>query len=294
MKLNKLLILALVSLIGSVSVQAKFYEPAFERSFDKQIKRHDLAVVHFNPYPKSFDEPALDRMIAAFKSLAKRDRYRDADVAFIEVNLEAMPDLADDYDIAVPDWQSIEESAEEALQQDAAQPEDFNIEKSQQSTIMLFKEGKPFKEKGKVINRVGFMTKSEIEDFIAVYFASFIDSIIAEQKQEERELEQSRAQREAQLRATQKPIIVKQPVVTQPVVTQPVVTRRVYVDDYYPRRRRYWRGPGVGIDFGWGRGGIGWGRGGIGWGGRRRGRGGRGRGGAVMPMPDLRMKGNLK
>ncbi len=277
MKSNKLFpLLVVLVLFGSVRIQAKLYDPDFERSFYKQIARHDLVVVHFNPYPEGADEPQLERMLDAFVNLSKRDRYRDADVAFIEVNLEKIPDLGDDYDIDVPDWQAIEEAAEEAVQQDAAEPEgDLEIEKSQQSTVMLFKEGKPLKEKGKVIKRAGFMTKSEMEDFIEVYFASLIDNIIAGKKQEERAREQVR-------------VIKTKPV----VVTQPVVTRRVYTydDDYYYPRRRFF-GPRFGIGFGFGRrgfGGIGFGRRGFGRRGglgrrggfgRRGGRGGRGGGG---------------
>ncbi len=282
-----LLLLLVGALVSGTTVHAKFYAPDFERSFQNQLKRHDLTVVHFNPFPEDEeDEPELDQMKEAFVDLSKSDRYKDADVAFIGVNLHKLPDLADDFDIEVPDWAAIEEAeaaAEEAgaeqeeAEESGAPPadqdaedqdgqeddeDDIEITKEQESTIILFKEGKPFKEKGKIVKRTGFMTERQIKDFIEVHFGSIIDNLLSSKETEEREREKVREARPATKRtvyrypAGQKPGTRRYRVGYTP---QRTYVRRVYRRPSYGYYGRPWGG------YGWGGyGGYGWGRPGFG------------------------------
>jgi hypothetical protein len=127
---------------------------------------------------------------------------------FIGIDLRAVPDLADDYDI------------------------------KDLSTIILFKDGKPFKRRGEVVKKTEMMTQDELEDWIDDYFAEFKSSVATQQSTR----------------------VVR--------YTQPVYTTR-YVE--HPYRRYYrpaWRGY-YGYPYSYGRG-YGWGSGfGFRMGGRR-------------------------
>ena len=94
--------------------EAKFYVPQSDEQFYREVSRHEMAVVHFNPYDEEEeDEANLDRMKDAFFSLANSNRYKNADVAFIGVNLQNIPDLAEDFGIDVPDFEQLEEDDED-------------------------------------------------------------------------------------------------------------------------------------------------------------------------------------
>jgi hypothetical protein len=238
--------------LATISVNAKLYTPDFERNFFNQIKRHNLVVVHFNPYPEDEEnEPGLDRMKDGFFALSRRDRYKDADVGFIGVNLEKLPELAIDYDIEVPKVEGSQEN-KKTVSDEGANEEKPVIKPSQQATLMLFKDGKPFRVGDKIVKRTGFMTRTEMEDFIEANFGRFIDKILNEKKESDRQREQVR---------------VVQPV-TRTVYRYPVRTYYSdYYDGYYGRPWRYGYGPRFGIGFGFGgRRGFGRGFGGFGFG----------------------------
>lgn len=236
-------------LLMPVGLLAKLYVSDSDEQFFKQIARHNLAIVHFNTYPTDEqDIPELNRMKDAFFSLSKSDRYKQADLAFFGVNVVTVPELAHDYNIDVPDWDSLEDNP------DAIK----DLKPEQQAVVMLFKDGKPVEQDGKAVKRVGFMTKSELKDFIENYFGSALDA----------RLEVVKAARQERIQARPATVVQRVPVAT---------TQRVYYDydddyyyrpsyryyrpyyrgGYYPYRR--WYGPGFGVGFGFGgrRGGFG-------------------------------------
>lgn len=268
-KIN-VLFLMLVLLGAGVSVQAKLYTPEFERNFYNQLDRHDMAIVHFNPFVEDEGSADLDRMKDAFFSLSKSDRYRDSDVGFIGVNLQKLPQLAQDYGIETSDGALLEEDSVPAAKKQKIDDKAEDVTKIasnvvSESTLILFKDGKPLKEGGKIVKRTGILTEGEIRNFIEHYFGEYIDRIIKEKRDAYTERERVR------------------------VVTQPTTVRRVYrypttsyySSDYYPGYYSrpywggyygrpwgggYWGGPGVGIGFGFGGGRRGGFRGGFGFG----------------------------
>jgi len=264
------LVLLAGALFDGFAIQAKLYTPNFEKSFQNQIKRHDLAVVHFNPFATDEeDEPELDDMKEGFAELSQDKRYKNADIAFIGVNLNNIPDLALDYDIEVPDWAAIE-AAEDAAEANGTEPDEIDITQDQESTLMLFKEGKPFTIKGKVVKHTGFMTEEEMEDFIEAYFGDFIDSILVQKRADTQQRAQVRQARPAAQRVSTRYAVGQQPATR---VYRTRVYRRPY--GYYGRPyfgywgrpwggyRRWGYGPRFGLGFGFGRG---YRRGGFGFG----------------------------
>lgn len=156
-------LLGIIALMTSIS-EAKFYVPQFKDDFYTYIDRHKLAVVHFTTVAEDEHNKELDEMKEAFLSLSKRDRYKKAgaDLAFIGVNLNTIPALAEDFDIS---------------------PEE-------KSVVILFKDGKEFKK----ARKTGFLTRTALKDLIETNFGSFIDSIINKKDQEERERDGHRIQ----------------------------------------------------------------------------------------------------
>jgi hypothetical protein len=243
------------------SIQAKLYTPDLERTFQNQIKRHNLAVVHFNPFPENEEyEPGLNEMKKAFINLSRDSRYVNADVAFIGVNLQKLPELAHDYNIAMPDWSAIEKEAKTEGEEKALE----HLTKDQKSTVILFKDGEPFKDNGNIAQKTGFMTETQLEDFIESHFSNSINEIIAKNKEAQRQREQMRQAQPAKN-------VYRYRVESQPVTrTYQVRYAQPYYDyDYYDGGPYFgytpwwggpwsWGGPGFGFSgpgfsfgFGW-------------------------------------------
>jgi hypothetical protein len=252
-------IILILSLVGT-ALQAKLYTPDLERSFLNQIKRHSLVVVHFNPFPENEEyEPGLNEMKRAFINLSRDSRYKNADVAFIGINLQKLPELAHEYNIAVPDWSAIKKEAKTEGEEKALK----QITGDQESTILLFKDGEPFKDKGQIAQKTGFMTETQLEDFIESHFSNFINEIIAKNKEAQRQREQ--------MRQAHPKTVYRYPVGSQPGTrTYRVRYARPYYDyDYYDSGPYFgytpwwggpwsWGGPGFGFSgpgfsfgFGW-------------------------------------------
>ena len=208
-------------LIVTVLIQnsfARVVAPKFEQDFKDLIAKSKLAVVHFVNYdllPEGEKQRAetdalheqLDDLKEDFSDVSRDDDLTG--VLFVGVDLRAVPDLVDDYDI------------------------------KDLSTIILFKDGKPFKRRGVVVKRTGMMTQDELEDWIEDYFEDFKPAVATQQ-------------------ATQ---VVR--------YAQPVYTTSYYSRPYRRYYRPAWRGY-YGYPYGYGRRGFGWGSGfGFGIGGRR-------------------------
>jgi hypothetical protein len=99
MKNIKTIIVSFVVFFATISLQAKLYVSQSDEQFYREVARHNLAVVHFNPYPVDSREFKLGRMKDAYVTLASSDRFKDADVAFIGVNLHVVPELVYDFDL---------------------------------------------------------------------------------------------------------------------------------------------------------------------------------------------------
>lgn len=283
----------LIMIMGMSSVMlAKFYVPEDDDKFYKYIARHRLAIVHFNPYPAQYEDKKIERMKDAFFFLSKKDRYKDADLAFVGVNLQQIPELADDFNIDVPpmklfvlgemDEQDEELSVKERIRKAVRQAgngeaagnqkdegkaasakekieklseEEFQEKLQKAVVVMLFKDGQVVRTDGKIAKRVGFLTSDEIAGFIERHFGNEIDAAVARKEAQERQREQARVQAQQQAQQVQKTYYVYEP-------------SRSYYSGYYPgyynrwgyrpyyRRWGGWRGWG-----GWGGWGSGyWGR----------------------------------
>jgi len=232
MKKNTLFLLALA--VTTLSLQARFYQPIGEGQFYKYIEnRHALNVALFIPYAeKEADVEKLDLLEETFRFISTKDRYRDADVAFINVYLQELPDLAGDLRLSI-----------------------------EKPTLMLFKDGQVVRVDGKIFKQTGYFNKLEIQDLIEEYFGKDINDRLAKKAQLERARLEDRAKQMQEQAAAQASVAAQPQTVKQvEYVTYPTTTQ--YVS--YPRyRRSYWPGFGVGFGFGrgWGWGGRGWGRG---------------------------------
>jgi hypothetical protein len=226
----------------SIKMEARFYQPISDAQFYKYIEdRHDLDIVLFVPYAfEEKDAQKVELMQEAFRRVSRRDRYRDAEVAFIGVHLDELPDLVRDFTLSVD-----------------------------QPTLMLFKKGQVVRVDDKIFKHVGYANKLEIEDLIEEYFGTIINERLARKAKIERIRQEERAKQEQHQAVS---AAAQQQVVTQPQTVRQVeyvtypTSRYVSYPSYY--RGGYW--PGFGIGFGWGR--RGWGGGWHrGWrGGRRR------------------------
>lgn len=169
---------ATLSLISSL--QATFFAPKTEDEFYNILDKHELAIVHFNPHDQvesdnnvadedlagadnkkvAIDpelEEKVERLKDSFVSVGNKDRYVKARVAFIGVNTNKLPYLA----------------------------QDFGVSPDEIATFILFKGGRVYKKQGKHIKRVGYLNKSELKDFVERYFGPFIDDILRKQKQQQ-------------------------------------------------------------------------------------------------------------
>ena len=142
--------------VALVSIQTSFAEietPYFEQDFKDLITKSKLAVVHFTDYDVL---PVGEEHAAEAHTLTKqlKDLQEDFDevsynqdfsnVRFIGVGVQAIPGLKDEYDI------------------------------KDLSTIVLFKDGKPFKRYGEIIKHKGIISQEVLEDWIETYFGDFI------------------------------------------------------------------------------------------------------------------------
>lgn len=145
--------------VGMIIVQTNYAHvetPDFEKEFNDLISKSNLAVVHFVNYDvipvgkeHATEARALTEQINDLKEdfADVSDDNEFVDVAFIAVDLRAIPDLADDYGI------------------------------KDLSTIILFKDGKPFKRAGEVVKRTGIMSQEDLEYWILQYFEDFITKL---------------------------------------------------------------------------------------------------------------------
>lgn len=193
--------------------------PKFEKDFNDLISKSKLAVVHFVDYdllPVDKEHAAevhdlmeqLDDLKKDFSDISHDDDF--AGIVFVGVDLKSLPHMVDEYDI------------------------------KDVSTFMLFKDGRPFKQRREVVKRTGMMTQDELEDWIDDHFEDFKPSVRAQQP-------------------------------TQQVIryAQPTYTTRYYSRPYYGGYRPYWRRGYYGRPYGYGSGfgfGIGGRRGGFGFG----------------------------
>ncbi|MEX0940713.1 MAG: hypothetical protein WDZ41_05105 [Candidatus Babeliales bacterium] len=168
-----------------------------------------MAIVHFNPYPEddvSIEE--LNQMKDAFFALSQEGRYKKADIAFIGVNLQKIPDLADDL---ANDFKMTTMSDFEATEEVKGE-----LEESEEPTIVLFKDGKPLKKDGEIVKRIGYLSETEIAALLDNDFGSYINAT---------------TQRNRDLKFQRRRIRTLRP--------QRAVTRRVYRTSYSPASESY-------------------------------------------------------
>lgn len=210
--LHGLLYVALmaVSLISIKSMHGVVEVPRFLSSFKSKIARHRLAIVHFVNYDALLEEEkvataqkttqqssqrmtakermkimddldmadmkmsrqskemldSLDQMKEAFKDAAESTRYERAGVGFIGVDVTQLPELIKEYDL------------------------------HQLSTVMIFKDGVPFKDQGEIIkNHELLTTRAKIKNFIDTYCEKLIEDILEQVDMQERERPRTRVTR---------------------------------------------------------------------------------------------------
>lgn len=156
--MKKFMILTLVVCSGMIS--AKEWRPSTDRAFDNAVARTELAIVLFYQEMKENKDQAR-RLREDFSSASRGQPY----VTFVLVN-----------------------TAKERLT-DVAQ--DFNVTKM--PTLMLFKDGVPYKKGGAVATMTGFVHRGEMMRFIRDNFKDFIEVIRKERREEARERAERRA-----------------------------------------------------------------------------------------------------
>lgn len=283
----------MVCILGIVPVvHAKLYvAKSMDKFFVYINTRHKVGIAHFNPFSPEEETPELELMKEAFVELSKEQRYKEADMSFVGVNLQELPELADLYNIPLPtmeagasevqaDEDDAKESANVTKEEKVTVVSDMkDLPESDQSTLILFKNGKPLKSKGEIVKLEGIASKRQMRDFIEDNIGSFIDTLLLERQQEQlqqqQQLLEARQQQLArqQQQAQQQTVVYQRPQRTTYVyypgrTYRPPYYRRPYWGRGYgygrPYYRRRWWGPGFGIGFGFG-GRRGWGGFGFGW-----------------------------
>ncbi len=144
--MKRLGITIILSMLCINGINADFFAPRTIDKFNTVLNEHDLAVVYFNQYDS--DESAVEfdqveQMKAAFIKLSNQERYQQARVAFISVNLDRGSEIA----------------------------KQFNIDDDEPSVLMIVKNGQPLQ------NRKGFLSGQAMKDFIETYLGSSISKI---------------------------------------------------------------------------------------------------------------------
>jgi len=222
--------LIVVSIVSAKSLYGIVEVPRFRSSFKNKIAKYELAVVHFVNYDilsqeemedqefatkksrlddmkkpsveevaskmsaadiegmtkhgmtmdnmgmdkKEMPDPShadymldmLEDMKESFRAAADSTRYERANIGFIGVDLTQIPHLIEEYDL-------------------------YDV-----STLMLFKDGVPFKVKGKVVKTNALLTsRSKVKDFINAHFDTIIADILEDLAEQERQRPQTRVTR---------------------------------------------------------------------------------------------------
>lgn len=140
------------------SLFAKYKRISSQRTFDSTIVKNDLNVVML--YEKSKEirkdkkiRKKVERQERTFKELSKKIRYKDAELAFVSVNVSKR-----DLDVLAKD-----------------------LGVTTFPTFVLYNDGKSVKNAvGQVAQLTGFATRRQLQDFIEDNFSSEIDEIVAE------------------------------------------------------------------------------------------------------------------
>jgi hypothetical protein len=142
-------LLAVVGMVYNVAAVAQT-EDQQESWLDQKLAEGGLAAVYFY-------KPEQDKGAQAFDRAHKSQRFADAGMHFLRVNVDK------------PQYKKV--------------ADEYNLE--QLPTIMLFKDGEPDKVDGEVATLSGFTSVQEIKSFIEDNFSSDITAAIREIQQTE-------------------------------------------------------------------------------------------------------------
>ena len=160
---NRMMIVGMsiiVLVIGTVALTllGRVRSVSSVRNFDSTIARRELSIAMFYKRDKKMAKDRdmkqkIRRLGRMFKSLSKKMRFREGELAFIRVNIAKrdMSELAQDYGV------------------------------QQTPTFMLFDGGKLLRDAvGNAVSLTGFVTRYELTDFIESNFSSQLDEVIEE------------------------------------------------------------------------------------------------------------------
>lgn len=255
--------------VGQFQVKADFLVAQNDKEFYRYLERYTLAIVHFNPFIEELNIKPIQKVKEAFTRLGLKERYEEADVAFIGVNLHRIPELATDFDLKLSylgtSANKPNDIGDDALVLDAIEKELNGLKDEEKGVFILFKDGKPLKEQGEVVKRVGFIEKSEIKDFVENYFGKQIDETL------KKLTEQNQLRKRVRIAQPQPKTVTRYITYEQPTAEYEYYPANDYEVSYpnyyyspYPRyshryRRgyypwnSYYRSPGFGFGVGFGR-----------------------------------------